>query len=68
MEPYTLDGITARERILHVQDDDTNSDTSSTDSNSTLSQKRKNYELAGVVVHSGQANAGHYYSFVKDRR
>lgn len=26
------------------------------------------YELAGVVVHSGQANAGHYYSFIKDRR
>ena len=27
-----------------------------------------NYELVGVVVHSGQANAGHYYSFIKDRR
>jgi ubiquitin C-terminal hydrolase len=24
-----------------------------------------NYDLAGVVVHSGQANAGHYYSFIK---
>ena len=23
------------------------------------------FELVGVVVHSGQANAGHYYSFVK---
>ena len=23
------------------------------------------YELAGIVVHSGQANAGHYYSFIK---
>jgi phosphoserine aminotransferase len=27
-----------------------------------------NYELVGIVVHSGQANAGHYYSFIKDRR
>lgn len=27
-----------------------------------------NYELVGVVVHSGQANAGHYYSFIKERR
>ena len=23
------------------------------------------YELAGIIVHSGQANAGHYYSFIK---
>ncbi len=25
------------------------------------------YDLVGVVVHSGQANAGHYYSFIKER-
>ena len=25
------------------------------------------YVLVGVIVHSGQANAGHYYSFIKDR-
>lgn len=30
--------------------------------------KSINYELVGIVVHSGQANAGHYYSFIKDRR
>lgn len=30
--------------------------------------KQINYELVGVVVHSGQANAGHYYSFIKERR
>ena len=23
------------------------------------------YDLVGIVVHSGQANAGHYYSFIK---
>jgi len=28
----------------------------------------ENYELVGVIVHSGQAHAGHYYSFIKDRR
>jgi ubiquitin carboxyl-terminal hydrolase 9/24 len=27
-----------------------------------------NYELIGIVIHSGQANAGHYYSFIKDIR
>ena len=26
------------------------------------------YDLAGIVVHSGQASAGHYYSFIKDKR
>lgn len=26
------------------------------------------YELVGIVVHSGQANAGHYYAYIKDRR
>ncbi|ELT87807.1 hypothetical protein CAPTEDRAFT_215538 [Capitella teleta] len=30
--------------------------------------KQINYDLVGIVVHSGQANAGHYYSFIKDRR
>lgn len=25
------------------------------------------YELAGVVIHSGTADTGHYYSFIKDR-
>jgi hypothetical protein len=26
------------------------------------------YELVGVLVHSGSADAGHYYSFIKDRQ
>ena len=26
------------------------------------------YELVGIVVHSGQASAGHYYTFVKEKR
>lgn len=26
------------------------------------------YELVGIVVHSGQAHAGHYYSFIKDKK
>jgi ubiquitin carboxyl-terminal hydrolase 9/24 len=25
------------------------------------------YQLVGIVVHSGQANGGHYYSFIKNR-
>ena len=25
------------------------------------------YELTGIMVHSGQASAGHYYTFIKER-
>ncbi len=31
-------------------------------------RKRRLYELVGIVVHSGQASAGHYYSFIKQKR
>ena len=26
-----------------------------------------NYELNGVVIHMGEANSGHYYSYIKNR-
>ena len=26
------------------------------------------YELTGIIVHQGQATAGHYYAFIKDKR
>lgn len=25
------------------------------------------YKLVGIVVHSGQANGGHYYSFIQNK-
>ena len=25
------------------------------------------YKLVGIIVHSGQANGGHYYSFVQNK-
>jgi ubiquitin C-terminal hydrolase len=25
------------------------------------------YELTGVLVHSGSANSGHYYSYIKEK-
>lgn len=41
----------------------------SDESSSNLQQHASNtdiiYELVGIIVHSGQANAGHYYSFIK---
>jgi len=59
MEPYTVDGVNKRESF--VDHDDVEPKISS--STSTI-----NYELIGIVIHSGQANAGHYYSFIKDIR
>ena len=71
MEPYTADGM-ARQEELENQSTEASSDEN--DSTLTInaavstSFRQINYELVGVVVHSGQANAGHYYSFIKDRR
>ncbi|XP_055363801.1 ubiquitin carboxyl-terminal hydrolase 24 isoform X3 [Betta splendens] len=66
MEPYTVSGM-AR------QDCSGEASEGRSDSTSGGSPRKKvtiseNYELVGVVVHSGQAHAGHYYSFIKDRR
>uniref|UniRef100_A0A8D0DBN8 Ubiquitin carboxyl-terminal hydrolase 24 n=1 Tax=Sander lucioperca TaxID=283035 RepID=A0A8D0DBN8_SANLU len=55
MEPYTVSGM-ARQDC---------SGEGARGGKVTISE---NYELVGVVVHSGQAHAGHYYSFIKDRR
>ncbi|KAM9385228.1 ubiquitin carboxyl-terminal hydrolase 24 isoform 3-T3 [Pholidichthys leucotaenia] len=66
MEPYTVSGM-AR------QDCSSDGGEGRGDGSSGGSPRKKvtiseNYELVGVVVHSGQAHAGHYYSFIKDRR
>ncbi|CAF4573224.1 unnamed protein product [Rotaria sp. Silwood1] len=42
--------------------------TTSSLSNPSNTMPTINYELVGIVIHSGQANAGHYYSFIKDTR
>eukprot|EP00912_Choanoflagellata_sp_UC4_P001786 UC4_evm1s1145 len=44
-----------------IEDDDTKSTSTESYRGSTI------YRLAGVVVHSGVASAGHYYSFVRKR-
>lgn len=78
MEPYTIDGVARREQFNVASSDSCSESGSSTDLTKTascqsLSSMQSNlpeitYELVGVIVHSGQANAGHYYSFIKDRR
>lgn len=79
MEPYTTDGVSRRESTTNLQADtdsengsitDLHMSASSSSLHSTVSVNAPEiqYELVGVIVHSGQANAGHYYSFIKDRR
>ncbi len=29
---------------------------------------KRMYELTGIIVHQGQASAGHYYAFIKDKK
>lgn len=79
MEPYTTEGMARREEVTENAESSSESESGETTSSlddrlsevvesSPVESKQINYELVGVVVHSGQANAGHYYSFIKDRR
>ncbi|CDQ84706.1 unnamed protein product [Oncorhynchus mykiss] len=64
MEPYTVSGMARQDGGVEGGDGRGEAG-GSPRKKVTISE---NYELVGVVVHSGQAHAGHYYSFIKDRR
>ncbi|XP_063403289.1 ubiquitin carboxyl-terminal hydrolase 24-like [Mytilus trossulus] len=76
MEPYTTDGMARREEAVETSSESSDSgETNPTEDKLpdivigvSPEPKQINYELVGIVVHSGQANAGHYYSFIKERR
>jgi ubiquitin carboxyl-terminal hydrolase 9/24 len=76
MEPYTVKGIARLEQQQQQhsqkQTDQTKIDENilnyENDSEDELDKVYSNkYKLFGVVVHSGQANGGHYYSFIRNR-
>ncbi len=46
--------------------DQQSSTTISSKCSTQLNDEMIKYELVGIVVHSGQANAGHYYSFIRE--
>ena len=54
VEPYTVQGLAKAEGI------------SITDEN-TIENDGTRYKLVGIVVHKGQANGGHYYSFIQQK-
>lgn len=65
MEPYTQEGISRREKKQKAEEnqDEYNED----DFKSKYPLELYKYKLSGVLVHSGYAEGGHYYSFIKDR-
>jgi ubiquitin carboxyl-terminal hydrolase 9/24 len=74
MKPYTLEGLEEKEKS---GEDEKMADPASmdaevpsvdgSDTRSSLPDEDYEYRLAGVLVHAGVAQGGHYYSFIKDR-
>uniref|UniRef100_A0A3B4YJE4 Ubiquitin carboxyl-terminal hydrolase 24 n=1 Tax=Seriola lalandi dorsalis TaxID=1841481 RepID=A0A3B4YJE4_SERLL len=64
MEPYTVSGMARQD--CSGEGGEGRGDGMSGGSPRKKVTISENYELVGVVVHSGQAHAGHYYSFIKD--
>lgn len=53
MEPYTQEGLERKENPDFI---------------SKYPSDYYNYKLKGIIVHTGTAESGHYYSFIQDRR
>ncbi|KAF9350177.1 hypothetical protein BGX34_001374 [Mortierella sp. NVP85] len=62
MEPYTLDYLTRKE-----QAQDGNGASPTTYIGGQENSLNSQYNLVGVLVHTGTADSGHYYSYIKDR-
>ena len=74
LEPFTVEGLAKLEG--EIIEDSTEEFLSSPDKkdppnldrlNSRLTVKSTIYRLMGIVVHSGQASGGHYYSYIMQR-
>lgn len=64
--PYTYDSINSKTGTTTTTDQPTDKSASSSASSSNEQQQKEiMYDLVGIIVHSGQANAGHYYSYIK---
>jgi ubiquitin carboxyl-terminal hydrolase 9/24 len=61
IEPYTYEGI--NKTNIESENEQSPMDIPSPIDNS--SDKKKLYDLVGIIVHSGLVNAGHYYSYIR---
>ena len=64
MEPYTVDGFA---KVEGERVDVSGDERENTDVGDENNKQCTQYSLAGVVVHSGDARRGCYYSFIKHR-
>jgi len=64
-EKNNLDPVDGEEKV--DGDDNGENETESETSAPLLSSERDLFDLVGIIVHSGHADGGHYYSFIKDR-
>ncbi len=71
MKQYTLEGLEAMEKVTNNTNLDSGPDDMDTGTDDSvihhLTDEDYEYKLAGVLVHAGVAQGGHYYSFIKDR-
>jgi len=65
MEPYTQTGLKRREK--NKQTDNDAEENYEAEEQPKYPLELYDYKLSGVLVHSGYAEGGHYYSFIKDR-
>ena len=66
MEPFTQEGLARREKEA-TKNDKPEEEGEETTNDLKYPLELYNYKLSGVLVHSGFAEGGHYYSFIKDR-
>lgn len=72
MEPYTVQGLAKAEGQLEEKKKrklwtDRFSGTTVDDELNDVEQNGTKYSLSGIIVHMGQANGGHYYSYIKNK-
>lgn len=67
MEPYTQEGLARREKLAKKEENQGDDEEGEVSNEPKYPLELYNYRLSGVLVHSGYAEGGHYYSFIKDR-